>query len=255
MTAALGSDRPVAVVTGGARRVGRAICLELAQSGCDIALTYRTSEPEALETAAMIEALGVRVRTDRLDLERPEEAQDYAQRIERESRRLDVLVHNASVYEPCALADTDTKRMERDYRVHCVSPTLLTSTLAGRLCASELQGGGAVVVMCDIHAMGLPRSGFASYSASKAAAVELVRTLAVELAPGARCNGVAPGVVAWPDAGYESDAPTQERYLERVPLQRSGTPEEAARLVRFLALEATYTTGHIVPIDGGRRLR
>ena len=111
------------------------------------------------------------------------------------------------------------------------------------------------MAMCDIHVMGLPRAGFVSYAASKAAVVELVRTFAAELAPGARCNGVAPGVVAWPDEGYESDTPTQERYIERVPLARSGTPEEAAKLVRFLALEATYTTGHIVPIDGGRRLR
>lgn len=255
MSAALGVERPVAVVTGGAKRVGRAIGLEFARCGCDVALTYRGSQDEAHETAEAIRATGVRARADRVDLGDPNDARAYAELLKSQTARTDVLVHNASVYEPCALEETDAVRMERDYRVHAVSPVLLTAALAERLRASAMPGGGAVVAMCDVHVMGLPRRGFASYAASKAAVVELVRTLAVELAPGARVNGVAPGVVAWPDAGYESDAHAQQRYLERVPLARAGTPEEAAKLVRFLALEATYTTGHIVPIDGGRRLR
>ena len=90
---------------------------------------------------------------------------------------------------------------------------------------------------------------------SKAALVEMVRTLAIELAPEVRVNGVAPGVVAWPEEGYESDADAQRRYLKRVPMKRAGTPEDAAEAVRWLALEARYTTGEIVRVDGGRALR
>ena len=124
--------------------------------------------------------------------------------------------------------------------------------------ASEMRGGGSIVAMCDIHAMGehgLPRSrDFAAYAMSKAALAEMVRTLARELAPRVRVNGVAPGVAAWPDTGHESDAAAQQAYLGRVPLGRAGTPEECAEVVRWLALDATYLTGEIVRFDGGRNM-
>jgi pteridine reductase len=140
------------------------------------------------------------------------------------------------------------------YRVNALGPLLLTKALAGAMRESEMAGGGAVVAMCDIHAMGLPRSGFAGYAMSKAALVEMVRSLARELAPRVRVNGVAPGVVAWPEAGYEADAGAQAAYLKRVPLGRAGTPEDAAGVVCWLALEATYLTGQVVRVDGGRSL-
>jgi pteridine reductase len=108
--------------------------------------------------------------------------------------------------------------------------------------------------MCDIHAMGRPRKGFAPYSMSKAALAEMVRSLARELAPEVRVTGVAPGVVAWPEEGFESDPAAQAAYLRRVPLGRSGTPQEAAEAVRWLAMDATYVTGLVLPLDGGRRL-
>ena len=82
----------------------------------------------------------------------------------------------------------------------------------------------------------------------------MVRTLARELAPAVRVNGVAPGVVAWPDQGRDADEASQQAYLARVPLKRAGTPEDAAEVVRWLALNAHYTTGEIVSVDGGRWL-
>ena len=90
---------------------------------------------------------------------------------------------------------------------------------------------------------------------SKAALAEMVRTLAVAFAPKVRVNAVAPGVVAWPESGYESDEAAQRVYLSRVPMGRAGTPEDAAEAVRWLALDAAYTTGHTLRIDGGRSLR
>jgi pteridine reductase len=249
------SDRPVALVTGGAKRVGRAIALELARSGCDLVVTYRSSDREACTLADEAKPHGAGVRIDKLDLDNPEDVEAYAGTLRNDLKRLDVLVHNASVYEGCALEDVSSERALRDMRVHATSPLVLTSRLAPLLTSSTLPGGGCVVCLCDIHAMGLPRTGFAPYAMSKAATVELVRALAIDLAPGARAVGVAPGVVAWPDQGYESEEEAQRRYLERVPLKRAGTPEEAARLVRFLALESTYITGHVVPLDGGRSLR
>ncbi len=117
-----------------------------------------------------------------------------------------------------------------------------------------MKGGGAVVAMADIHAMGLPRPAFSAYAMSKAALVEMVRSLARELAPRVRVNGVAPGVVAWPEQGYESESGAQAAYLKRVPLARAGAPEEAAAAVAWLAMDATYVTGQILRLDGGRSL-
>jgi pteridine reductase len=108
--------------------------------------------------------------------------------------------------------------------------------------------------MVDMHALGRPRMGMSAYAMSKAALVEMVRSLARELAPAVRVNGVAPGVVAWPESGYEADRAMQQRYLERVPMKRAGTPEDAAGAVRWLALEAPYVTGEIIRVDGGRWL-
>ena len=244
-------ERPLALITGGAKRVGRAIALALARAGCDLIVTYRSSANDARTLADEARAHGASVRLEALDLEDVERVDGWATALAAEVDRLDVLVHNASVYQPCALEEVTPERALRDLRVHSVSPLLLSARFAPALRSA----GGCVMCLCDIHAGGLPRKGFAPYAQSKAALAELVRSLAVDLAPEARAVGVAPGVVQWPDEGYESDEPSRSAYLTRVPLARTGTPEEAARLVRFLALEAGYVTGQILPIDGGRSIR
>ncbi|MBZ0173377.1 MAG: SDR family oxidoreductase, partial [Phycisphaerales bacterium] len=136
-----------------------------------------------------------------------------------------------------------------------LSPLALSAALAGALASSPLPGRGAIVAMLDIHAEGLPRAGHAAYAMSKAALGAMVRSLAVDLAPSVRVNGVAPGVVAWPEVGPEADPTMQERYLSQVPLGRAGAPQDAAGAVAFLALDAAYTTGHVLRVDGGRSLR
>ena len=246
-------SRPVACVTGGARRVGRAVALELARRGCDLAVTYNRSEADAASLGDEAKARGASVRLDRLDLDDPGAVEAYGERLARESR-VDVLVHNASIYNGAALADVTPENAMRMYRVNSLAPLLLTKALAVRLGASDRPGGGSVVAMADIHAMGLPRKGFAAYAMSKSALVEMVRSLARELAPRVRVNAVAPGVVAWPEEGGESDAAAQAAYLARVPLGRAGTPEDAAGAVAWLALDAAYVTGQVIRLDGGRSL-
>lgn len=243
------SERPLALVTGGAKRVGRAICAELTRAGCDVILTYNSSEDDSHRTAKELNA-----RAIRLDLSDLDEVHRVGERVARSAGRLDVLVHNASVYAPSPLDDLDADGALRQYRVNALAPAVLTKTLTGALRASTMPGGGSIVAMADIHAMGRPRKDFLAYSMSKAALIEMVRTLARELAPRVRVNAVAPGVVAWPEEGYESDRAAQEAYLKRVPLGRAGTPEDAAKAVRWLALDATYITGEIVRLDGGRWL-
>jgi pteridine reductase len=248
------TGRPLAIVTGAARRVGLATARALSRSGLDLVITYRESEEEARAAAAELGGLGASIRLERVDLDDLAAVEALGSRLAAELPRVDVLVHNASVYGPTPLAAVTADELLRQYRINAAAPVLLTKHLAPRLAESPRPGGGAVVAMCDIHAMGRPRREFSAYAMSKASLAEMVRTLARELAPRVRVNGVAPGVVAFPDSGYESDPEMQRRYLSRVPLGRSGTPEDAAEAVRWLALEAHYITGEIVRVDGGRWL-
>jgi pteridine reductase len=244
--------RRLALVTGGAKRVGRAICLELAQAGCDVMFTYRSSEEEAVTLGEELRRQGAAALAVQVDLVNLQQVAAFADELRTVLPRLDVVVHNASLYEPTPLESLDVSEVVRHVTVNSIAPLIITSGVVGALKHSVLNGGGAVVAMLDIHAMGRPRRGFVGYSMSKAALTELVFGLARELAPHTRVNGVAPGVVAWPQSGQDSTEGEQAAYLRRVPLGRAGTPAEAARVVRWLALEATYVTGQVVRVDGGR---
>jgi pteridine reductase len=248
------TDRPCALVSGGARRVGLAIARAFEARGFDLVLTYNRSEEEARAAAAELGRDGASVRLERLDLDDLSAVESAGARLAASLPRLDVLVHNASVYGPSPLAMLSAEEVMKYYRVHAAGPLLLTRALALLLEASPQTGGGAVVAMLDLHATGRPRKGFSAYSMSKAALAEMVRSLARDLAPRVRVNGVAPGVVAWPEKGVEADEGAQRAYLARVPLARAGAPEEAAEVVRWLAMDATYVTGQVLRVDGGRSL-
>lgn len=245
-------SRPCVLITGGVKRVGLATAAAFARAGCDLLLTFRSSHGAAraaTEELARLHHVDVAVLP--LDLDDLDAVESFAREQARSLPRLDVLVHNASIYEPTPLHQLQAHDALRSYRVNALAPLLLCKYLAPRLSES---GRGSIVAMLDIHAMGLPRAGYAAYSMSKAALHEMVRTLARELAPQVRVNGVAPGVVAWPEQGEESTAAMQAEYLARVPLKRAGTPDDAAEAVRWLALDARYTTGEVVRVDGGRGL-
>ena len=242
------------MVTGAARRVGREIALVLARGGCDVLFTYNQSGTEAESLARELSELGATGTFFQVDLSDSEALQSFASGLAQTLPRLDILVHNASAYGPSPLAELSEEEVLRHFRVNAVAPLMLTARLAPLLSQSSMNGGGVVIAMADIHSMGRPRKGFAAYSMSKAALAEMILTLARDLAPHVRVNGVAPGVVAWPEEGYESDEEAQRKYLKRIPLGRAGTPHDAAEAVRWLALEATYVTGEVIRVDGGRWL-
>lgn len=248
------ADAPLALVTGAAKRVGRAIALELARRGCNILIHSNTSATDAATLLSDINALGRRAALWPLDLSDLSTVDDSAATLAAALPRLDLLIHNASIYGPTPLASLTPADITRHHAINAAAPLLLTRHLAQHLSRSPLPGGGSIVAMIDIHAMGLPRRDFTPYAMSKAALHEMVRSLARDLAPRVRVNGVAPGVVAWPEQGYESDESAQAAYLARIPLQRAGTPEDAATAVAWLALDATYITGQTIRIDGGRSL-
>lgn len=218
-------------------------------------LTSRDPEsPGAVDAKRELESIGARVELEHLDPGDPASIGPFARRMTDRHPMLDVLVHNASAYEPSPLASLNSEQLDRAMRINAFAPAMLTGELRAMLSASNHPGGAGVVAMVDMHVLGRPRKDLLAYSMSKAALVEAVRTLARELAPRVRVNAVAPGVVAWPEQGSEAGEAFQRAYLARVPLERAGTPEDAAETVRWLALDARYVTGEIVRVDGGRWL-
>ncbi len=238
---------PVALVTGGARRVGRAVVRRLAEEGFDIALTYHNSGGEAEELAGEVRGMGRRALVVRADLTHPGEAVDeIVGAVGAAFGRLDVLVNNASLYEPSSLEKTELEQMRRLWAIHMEAPLLLCRGFEGMLRRSR----GCVVNMVDLLGE-TPWAEYLAYCASKAGLWNLTLGLAKTLAPEVRVNGIAPGVVEWPGDMPESE---RERYLKRVPLGRAGTPGDVAEMVVFLCRKAGYVTGQVIRLDGGRSI-
>jgi len=161
---------------------------------------------------------------------------------------LAVLVNNASIFEETPFEQADAVTWERFFRVNALAPALLAREAAPIMRGG---GGGRVINLIDIY-VERPLRRFAPYVVSKGALTALTRSLAVELAPEITVNGVAPGIAVFPP---DYDEQTRQRLIRRVPLQREGSPEQIARVVRFLAAEGDYITGQVIVVDGGRSIQ
>lgn len=246
-----------ALVTGAGARVGRAVAVELARAGLTVAIHHRSSRAGAEETLAACRAAGGDGFLVHADLGTVEGAESLAHEVAARCASLDVLVHNASAFEAVPFERASIGHLDAMLTVHVRAPFVLTRALlpllrAGGVAAGRAAGeGGLVVALTDIGAE-RPLPGHAAYSVSKAGLAMLVKALAVELAPSVRAVGVSPGQVAWPP---DYDDETRARIARRIPMGRVGTPEDVARLVRFLTLEAPYLNGVIVDVDGGLAVR
>lgn len=242
---AMTGPKRVALITGGAQRVGRAIVETLAKNSFDIVFTYRSSGDEAMKLVTALESEGTCAIAVKMDLERVADSIDDVRAAIVKLGRLDVLVNCASMYEPDPEVP-DPTFADRIRAINVVAPVTLIESFAAELRASH----GHVVNMLDILAE-RPWPEFSTYCASKAALWNYTLSFARKLAPEVTVNGIAPGVVAWPN-----DYPAEEKakYLKRVPLARSGTPEDVANLVHFLATKGTYITGQVIRLDGGRSI-
>lgn len=239
--------QPTALVTGGARRVGRAIVLRLAEAGFDVAFTYLSSQAESVELLGEIESLGRRGVAIQADLTHPAvAAAEVTRTFHSTFDHLSLLVNNASLYEPSALADASAELARRMYAIHFASPLMLAQAFATELRAER----GSIINMLDVLAE-RPWPKYLAYCASKAALWNLTLSLARELAPDVSVNGIAPGVVEWPDDFPEPD---RRKYLSRVPLGRAGTPRDVADAVHYLCTAGRYMTGQVLRIDGGRSI-
>lgn len=238
---------PVILVTGAARRVGAAIARTLHHAGARVVLHYRSAAADAAALAASLEAR--RPGSTALvqgDLARDGEPARVAAETLAAFGRLDGLVNNASSFFPTPLGSIDDAAWDDLIGSNLKGPLFLTQALAPAL----REHGGTIVNLLDIHAE-RPLAGYALYCAAKAGLQGLTRALAVELAPRVRVNGVSPGPIEWPEDGQ---FPPRERaaIIADTLLGREGSADDIAGAVRYLLLDATYVTGQILAVDGGR---
>jgi pteridine reductase len=234
-----------ALVTGAARRVGRAIARELASRGMHVVVHYHTSEDEAAQVVRELERLGVQAAALRADLARGGEVRALAEAAEARTGGIAVLVNSASNYFRVPFDDLTEEVWDASLDVNLKGPFLLSWHL-GR--AMRVRGEGRVVNIAD-WTVERPYRSYLPYTVSKAGLVCLTKALAKELAPEVAVNAVAPGPVLAPEDMSDAE---REAIVRATPLGRFGSPEDVARCVRFLVEEAEFTTGAVFLVDGGR---
>ncbi|HVN55083.1 MAG TPA: SDR family oxidoreductase [Anaerolineaceae bacterium] len=236
---------PLALVTGGARRIGRAIALALCQEGYAIGLHFNTSSEEVRQTAGEIRQLGREAYLIQGDLTDPEQIRGMFREIDRLPRRLGVLVNSASRMERADLLEISVERWDATLALNLRAPLLCAQEAARRMG----EQGGAIINITDAGAHKV-WTGYPAYTVSKAGLETLTRLLARTLAPRIRVNAVAPGMILPSEqAGVEE----WERLVRQLPLKRAGSTEAIARAVVFL-LQNEYITGQTLVIDGGYQL-
>jgi pteridine reductase len=236
------------LITGGARRVGAAITRRLHAAGANVLVHYRDSDTDAAKLAAELNAVRPKsAATVKAELLAPIAPRALVSAALESFGRLDLLVNNASAFFPVALGSIEASHWEELVGSNLRAPLFIAQEAAAELAKHE----GAIVNIVDIHAQ-RPLKGYPVYSIAKAGLAAMTRSLALELAPRVRVNGVAPGAIAWPEDG-QFDPAERERVVATTPLGRTGTPEDIAQAVHFLAC-APYVTGQILAVDGGRSI-
>jgi pteridine reductase len=246
VSAALAGRR--ALVTGGAVRVGRALSLELAAMGLDVAVHYNSSPGPAESTVAECRARGVRAASVGGDLG----SADACRRVVAEAERalgggVDVLVNSAANFVSAPFAETTEEDVDRALAVNLKAPFFLAQAVAPGMAD---RGFGRIVNMADVAGLE-PWPRFVAHSVAKAGVVMLTRSLAQALAPAVTVNAIAPGTVLMPDGASEGAV---RRAREKAVLDRLGSPDDVAGALRYL-VEADYVTGHTLVVDGGRLVR
>lgn len=238
------------LVTGGAKRVGAAICRWLHAAGANIAIHYRSSVQEALALQEELNRVrahsALAVQADLLDVPR---FPAMLQQVLRQFGQLDALVNNASSFYATPLAAIDEQQWLDLMGSNLKAPLFLAQAVAAELRRRH----GAIVNIVDIHAE-RPMHGHLLYSVAKAGLVALTRGLAQELAPQVRVNAVAPGVIIWPEGAEWDDEETRRKIVAHTLLKREGMPEDIAKTVQFLITGAPYITGQVIAVDGGRSI-
>jgi pteridine reductase len=238
----------VVLVTGGAKRIGAAICRHLHAAGALLAVHYRSSDQEALDLQKELNKLRPKsaevFRADLLDLNA---LPQLVHKVIKKFGQLDALVNNASSFYATPLAGIDEQQWHDLLGTNLKAPLFLAQSAEAELRRRH----GCIVNIADIHAE-RPMHGHLLYSTAKAGLVALTKGLAQEMAPHVRVNAVAPGVIVWPDNEAWMDEEQRRKIVAHTLLKREGEPDDIARTVQFLIADAPYITGQIIAVDGGR---
>ncbi len=229
----------VVLVTGAARRIGRAIALALGEAGAGVAVHYRGSEHEARQTAA--ESSG---RLFQADLADTDQIRRLFEDVHSSYGRLDALVNNAAQYERMPIEQTRPEDWDRLHAANLRAPYFCCQQAARIM--REQPTGGRIVNLSSLGGI-RPWAGYAPYNASKAGVIHMTRSLAKELAPAISVNSVAPGVIEFSD----DHAPDVQRMINATPAGRHGTGEEIAEAVLFFLSCTKFITGQVLAVDGG----
>ena len=234
------------LITGGARRVGAAIARELHAAGANLVIHYRNSASDAQKLAGELNAArpdsAAIVQAELLDVAHLPSLVEFAVR---SHGGLDVLVNNASSFYPTKIGEITPKAWDDLLGTNLKVPTFLSQAAAPALRKSR----GLILNIVDIHAL-RPLRDHTVYCTAKAGLHMLTRSLAKELGPEVRVNGIAPGPILWPEG--QSDSSKQAKIIERTILKRMGSPADIARTALFFAAQAPYITGQVLAVDGGR---
>jgi len=235
-----------ALITGGGHRLGRAIALELAEAGADVAITYLSSVAAARDTLRAIEAHGVRGLALRADASDDAQVTRMLDRVVAAFGRVDVWVANAGVFRRTPLAAATPRDWDDMIRLN-FGTFLVPSRRIGPL--MRRQGAGCIVALTDVAAL-RPWADYIPYCVAKRAVLALAQGLATRLAPQVRVNAIAPGPVLFPP---DFPRAARAREIARTQLRRAGDPADIGAAVRYLATN-DYVTGIVLPVDGGRLL-
>jgi pteridine reductase len=238
----------VVFITGGAKRVGAAICRKLHARGAKLIVHYRSSLQEAQDlqnelnqqhpdSVALIQA-------DLLDTDL---LPDLIEKAAKRFGRLDVLINNASSFFPTPLNACTVEAWDDLVGSNLKAPLFLSQAAAPYLKAQN----GCVVNIIDIHAE-RPLKNYVIYNLAKGGLQSLTKSLALEMGPAVRVNGVSPGPILWPEDGEWSNEAARQKIIDGTLLKRTGEPEDIAKTVLFLIADAPYITGQIIAVDGGR---
>lgn len=241
---------PVALITGAAQRIGRTVAQTLHARGYSIIVHYRQSAEAAnslcIELNEKRANSAAAIAADFADIDA---LLPFADAVLDRFGRLDALINNASDFYPTPLATVTIQDWDRLFASNVRAPLFLAQAFTAALSASR----GCIINMADIYAE-RPLANHGVYCSAKAALVMLSKSLALELAPAVRVNAIAPGAILWPEQSSEFSAQEQRNMQDKVPLKRSGSPEDIAKTIAFLVCDAPYITGQTIAVDGGRTL-
>jgi 3-oxoacyl-[acyl-carrier protein] reductase len=245
------TDQPllnqVALVTGGGKRLGQAIALELGRAGAAVVVNYCESREGALETVREIAALGVRAVAVRADVSRPKQVAAMFRGIEKRFNRLDLLVNNAGVFFQRKWDELDEQDWDRVLGVN-LKGSFFCAQAAARMMMRN--GRGNIINISSLGGLQAWPS-YMHYCASKAALISLTRSLAKALAPSIRVNSLAPGTILFP--GDERDSRIR-KVVAATPLRKTGSAADIAKMVLFLATSSDFITGQVFAVDGGKSI-